>query len=326
MLLVFLCLFLFLSIPGCKKKLPTEPDIPTKILPTIEYFTATPESISSGELSILSWSTKNATNITIDQGIGTVSAKATMEVSPEATTTYTLTATNSDGQKTQACTVEIILNPPTIEYFTASPESIMLGSFSTLSWSTTNAETLAIEPLGDLTIPWTGVHPVSPTETTTYTLIATNSDGQTTSSCVVEIKNWAVLEFSLTPESPMIHYDPNTDICTSDFTFNMTETNGIGGQVNSLLVGGFLTEAPDSICSSQEFGGGVFNPLGTLSRYCSLIIPCKPTIVVFSITGIDNNGYVIEQMTYFTITWTQSTGTMRFLKVVEGASHHKLIR
>lgn len=30
LLLVFLCLFLFLSIPGCKKKLPTSPDIPTR--------------------------------------------------------------------------------------------------------------------------------------------------------------------------------------------------------------------------------------------------------------------------------------------------------
>ena len=120
MLLVFLCLSLFLSIPGCKKKLPTTPDIPTKILPTIEYFTATPESISPGESSILSWSVTNATNITIDQGVGTVSAKATTEVSPEETTTYTLTAKNSDGQKTQACTIEVIITVHSIAVISSS--------------------------------------------------------------------------------------------------------------------------------------------------------------------------------------------------------------
>ncbi|MBA7698331.1 hypothetical protein ES703_107008 [subsurface metagenome] len=246
MLLVFLCFTLFLTMPGCKKKLPTQPDIPTVVLPTIEYFHATPTSIMVDELSILSWSTKNATNITIDQGIGTISAQGTKEVSPEETTIYTLTATNSDGSKTSSCTVEIL--------------------------------------------------------------------------------KWAVLELSTTPESPMFYYDPESDICTSDLTFNMTETAGVGGQIDSLLIGGFLTIDPESICSSQEFGGGTFDPFQTLSRYCELVIPCKPTIVLFYIRGIDNNGYGIDQSTYFTITWTQSMGTMRFLKIVEGASHHKLIK
>jgi len=324
MLLFFLC-FTLLAIPGCKKKLPTQPDIPTKILPTIESFTATPESMNPGELSILSWSVKNATNVTIDQGVGTVSPTDTTEVSPEETTTYTLTATNSDGSKTSSCTVAI-LNLPVIEYFTANPESIILGEWSLLSWSTTNAATLAIEPLGNLTIPWAGSHPVSPTETTLYTLIATNSDGQTTSSCIVEIKQWAVLELSTTPESPMFWYDQNSDTCTSDFTVNMTETVGVGGQIVSLLIGGFLTIDPQSICNSDEFGGGIFNPFGTLSRFCEVVIPCKPAVVMIYIQGIDNHGYGIEQSIYFTITWTQSAGTMRFLKIVEGASHHKLIK
>ena len=243
MLLFFLCFTLFLSIPGCKKKLPTQPDIP--ILPTLEYFTANPTSIMLDDFSTLSWSTKNATNITIDHGIGTVSATGTKDVSPEVTTLYTLTATNSDGQNS--------------------------------------------------------------------------------TSCMVEIKQWAVLEFSTTPESPMFYYDVFSDTCTSDFTFNMTETNGIGGQIDSLLIGGFLTIDPESICSSQEFGGGTFDPFQTLSRYCELVIPCQPTIVLFYIQGIDNNGYGIDQSIYYTIAWTQSMGTMRFLKIVEGQSHHKLI-
>ena len=46
MLLVFLCLSLFLSIPCCKKKLPTTPDIPAVISPTVQSITV----ISSSDL------------------------------------------------------------------------------------------------------------------------------------------------------------------------------------------------------------------------------------------------------------------------------------
>lgn len=118
MFLCFLCLSLFLSITSCKKT-PTSPDIerihfnnlhydPTKILPSIEYFTANPESINRGESSTLSWRVTSVATVTIDQGIGIVSAKGTTEVSPEETTTYTLTAKNNDGQKSQSCTIEVV--------------------------------------------------------------------------------------------------------------------------------------------------------------------------------------------------------------------------
>ena len=244
MLLVFLCFTLFLSIPGCKKKLPTTPDIPTKILPTIAYFTASPTSIMLDGSSTLSWSTTNATNVMIDQGVGTVSQTGTTEVNPENTTTYTLTATNSDGQKT--------------------------------------------------------------------------------SSCVVEIKKWAILDFSTNPESPVIYYNWLYGTTTSDFTVILTETNGVGGQIDSLLIRGLLDVG--TICNSQEFGGGFFNPLGSLSRNCSLVIPCKAYIIIFYITGVDNNGYAINLEFWWDIVWSQNTGLMRFLKVVEGQNHHKLIR
>jgi len=189
---MILVLCLLVMLPCCKKKLPTQADIPTKVLPTIEYFHATPEAISSGEVSILSWSVKNATNITIDHDVGTVSAKATVEVSPGETTTYTLTAINSDGQKTQSCTVTVAddLNLPVIDYFIANPESIIQGDLSRLSWSVQPeglTEALRIEPLGNLTIPFEGSHMVCPTEATTYTLIAVNDDGETTASCSVAV-------------------------------------------------------------------------------------------------------------------------------------------
>jgi len=243
MLLSFLCLSLFLSIPYCKKKLPTTPDIPTVVLPTIAYFTASPTSIMLDSSSTLSWSTTNATNITIDQGVGTVSAIGTVEVSPEDTTIYTLTATNSDGQKTASCTVEIL--------------------------------------------------------------------------------QWAELEVTLSPEVPIFLWDPIYGICLSEFTINMKETAGVGGQITSLIVTAW---AADVMFYSQEFGGGTFDPFQTLSRFISLILLGQPDLMIFGIEGVDNNGYAIEIVYWFNITWTQNSGTMSLKKIVEGQSHHKLIK
>jgi len=107
MFLWFIYLFLFLLIPGCKEN-PTTPNVPELIKPTIEYFTAMPDSIILGESTTLSWSVTNATAISINQGIGVVSATGTIDVSPGATTIYALTADNSDGRSSLSCTVEII--------------------------------------------------------------------------------------------------------------------------------------------------------------------------------------------------------------------------
>jgi len=107
-LLYFLCLVLLLSVFACKKKTPTQPEVPELILPVIDYFDANPESIKWGESSTLSWNVKNATNIVIDHGIGTVNATGTTIVNPEETITYTLTATNNDGQVQKNRTLEVI--------------------------------------------------------------------------------------------------------------------------------------------------------------------------------------------------------------------------
>jgi len=243
MLLVFLCLSLFLSIPCCKKKLPTQPDIPVKIYPTIEHFTANPTSIKLDGSSTLSWSTKNATNITIDQGIGTVSAEATVDVSPEETTIYTLTATNSDGQKTASCTVEIL--------------------------------------------------------------------------------QWAELDVSLNPEFPWFWWNPIYERWQSEFIIIMTETAGVGGQITSLIVTAW---AADIMFYSYDFGYGSFNPFGSFSPYILLRLLYQPDTIIFGIEGVDENGYAIELVYWFEVIWFQSTGTMKLLKIVEGASHHKLIK
>ena len=63
---------------------------------------------------------------------------------------------------------------PIISYFTATPSTIKLGEKSTLSWNVDNCTKVEIDGGIGLVSP-TGSIGVSPLETTTYTLTATNT-------------------------------------------------------------------------------------------------------------------------------------------------------
>ncbi|OEU72376.1 MAG: hypothetical protein BA869_02235 [Desulfuromonadales bacterium C00003107] len=65
-------------------------------LPFVEI-SADPEIIQSGESSVLTWSTANATSVTIDNGIGNVEVNGSIPVSPDKMTTYTITAAGHGG-------------------------------------------------------------------------------------------------------------------------------------------------------------------------------------------------------------------------------------
>ena len=76
--------------------------------------------------------------------------------------------------------------PPTVT-LSASPPSIDRGQSTTLTWSSTNAESAEITPdIGG--VPTSGTRKVSPNVTTTYRITATGADGQTaTASATVTV-------------------------------------------------------------------------------------------------------------------------------------------
>jgi hypothetical protein len=65
--------------------------------PVINYFNASPGIISPSGSSTISWDVSGAATVSIDQQIGNVGLSGTRVVFPTATTTYTLTATNTVG-------------------------------------------------------------------------------------------------------------------------------------------------------------------------------------------------------------------------------------
>jgi len=169
---------------------------PTDPAPTLS-FAAAPTTIVSGSSSTLSWTTTNATSLTIDNGVGAQQniAAGSVSVSPTSTTTYTATASGANNHSvTQQVTVTV--TPPTTPgpaptlTFAAAPATIDSGSSSTLSWTTTNATSLTIDNgVGAQQNVATGSIAVTPTVTTTYTATATSADNQTVTQMAVVTVN-----------------------------------------------------------------------------------------------------------------------------------------
>jgi len=186
-------------------------------LPVISFFSASPGSITPGASSTLSWGVSGATTVSINQGVGAVPPSASILVSPAATTTYTLTATNASGSVTQP--VQVVVSGgappsvPVINSFTASPGSITLGASSTLGWNVSGATTVSInQGVGGVTP--SGSILVSPGATTTYTITATNAAGSVTQPVQVVVSggggSGSALEQALFDEVNSRRADPST--------------------------------------------------------------------------------------------------------------------
>jgi uncharacterized protein YkwD len=103
--------------------------------PVIASISASPASVAPGQTSVLTWSASGAASLSLDNGIGDVSGKTSFAVSPNSTTTYRLTATNSSGSTSATVTVTVTApvsdtQPPSVPVLTgataASPSQVNL--------------------------------------------------------------------------------------------------------------------------------------------------------------------------------------------------------
>lgn len=168
----------------------------------IMSFRAEPEVIKKGDRALLIWETENADTVTISS-IGNVRESGSTPVSPEVTTTYTITATNRFGTVSATATVRIQEDPPPpakprILLFTASPPEIGEGEYTTIYWEVVGAETVEISNIGER-LP-KGKQVVEPRQTTNYTLIARNAGGEVSQTITVTfIPTARIVSFTANP-------------------------------------------------------------------------------------------------------------------------------
>jgi peptidoglycan-associated lipoprotein len=107
---------------GCKKKIAVAPPPPAPTAapveaakpspPTIAEFTTEPRTIQRGQSATLRWQVKDATEIEISRGIGSVPASGRQSIAPGDSTTYTLVAKGPGGSVTADTTLNVTAPPP----------------------------------------------------------------------------------------------------------------------------------------------------------------------------------------------------------------------
>jgi peptidoglycan-associated lipoprotein len=108
--LSLLATILLLGACAKKKVVAKTPPPPPPVAPTATL-TASQSSIEKGQSVTLSWNTRNASDINID-GLGTVSASGTQQVSPADSTTYHLLAKGAGGNAEASARVTVTVPPP----------------------------------------------------------------------------------------------------------------------------------------------------------------------------------------------------------------------
>ncbi|MBI4908822.1 MAG: OmpA family protein [Acidobacteria bacterium] len=155
--------------------------------PQVIFFTGSPMTVQAGQSASLSWQTQNADAVEIS-GLGAVAQSGNTVVKPERTTTYTLTARNrtTGAQGTAQVTIQVAAaEAPKISRFSAAPAEIAPGDVASLVWAVENATTVSISTLGNVSL--VGSSNVTPQQTTTYRLTASNAAGEVTADATVTV-------------------------------------------------------------------------------------------------------------------------------------------
>jgi len=117
---VVLALAAIVTISACKKKTAPAPPPPPPPPPApTASLTANPASIQQGQATTLSWTTTDATQVTLE-GSGTVGPSGSQTVTPSASTTYRLTAKGDGGTQEATARVTVSAAAPPV---TAAPSA-----------------------------------------------------------------------------------------------------------------------------------------------------------------------------------------------------------
>ena len=100
--------FCLLLLAGCSKPAPTV------------SLSANPASVEHGQCVTLTWSSTNASTVSIDQDVGQVDASGSKEVCPLSSTQYTITAAGERGSEQASTTVGVTTLAAAVVIFPAA--------------------------------------------------------------------------------------------------------------------------------------------------------------------------------------------------------------
>lgn len=207
------------------------------VAPTSGTFSVSPTQLNCGDSSTLTWSSTDAVDVNITP-VGKVQASGTQSVTPHQTTTYNFTASGPGGTSTQSQTINVnieptatlTLNPTEVRYHKIG-DKVKEDGTSTLSWTSSNASTVNIDPIGSVQTSGSqqvtaqpkqqNVGPID--ENQTYSLTATNVCGGTKTETAnlhitgsIEPKPVVTLESVFYPTAYPVKEHPDVGLITPE--------------------------------------------------------------------------------------------------------------
>ena len=223
--------------------------------------------------------------------------------------TYTvkLRVTDNKGAFNEAFGQIAVTHPVPTVSISANPDAIALGETSTLSWSSTDADSCVIEP-GIGSVDPTGSIAVAPTETTTYTITATGLGGSATAFATVTVYQ---------PPTVSLSVDPVTILLGETATLTWSSTNAdaatLDQGIGSVTVNGSTTVSPSE---STTYTITVTGPGGTATAGVTLTVtdPSAPPTVSFNASPS-----IIEQGGTSILSWASTNAQSAYIDKGIGA-------
>ena len=215
-------------------------------------------------------------------------------VYPVVTTTYTLTLTNTYGTDSSSLTITVN-NLPQVS-ITANPDPITQGESSTLSWTSSGAESVSIDQgIGTVTENIPGSLSVTPSVTTMYTITAVNTYGSVTESATITVN-----------DLPTVSIDADaTSICegvsaTLSWSSTGADTITINQGIGSVAASGSSSVSP---AYDTTYTIIAMNAFGSASQSITITVDPLPTAAISASANPINEGDST------TLSWSSSDAT-----------------
>ncbi|NNF16945.1 MAG: hypothetical protein HKN70_09370 [Gammaproteobacteria bacterium] len=281
-------------------------------------FSASPAAVASGESTTLTWTSSNTTacNAAGDWS-GTKAINGSESVGPlTATSTFILTCSGVGGDVTQTITVPILVPEPVVT-LTAAPGSVPHNGSTTLTWTSTNAN--SCEAFGS----WSGLQALNGSLTVdnidserTYALYCEGSGGTASALVTIAVGAPPVPEISLSTDVVTVMYGDTVTINWAATQATTCEAYGGWSGIKTLIG----TEESLPITSDTTYVLVCSGPGGQVDAATVVTVAVEPPNVTLEASPltVDYDGST-------TLTWTatgadscQAFGSWSGVKVTSG--------
>jgi hypothetical protein len=192
---LLLAMWFVIFLTGCSSSPPPQPAAKQRVAPPgISQFYAQPAVMPKGGKTLLCYSVENATAVRLDPPVERVwpAMSRCFEITPAKTSTYALTAENAEGQTvSKSVTVQVGPPAPKILSVTLSAQEVAAGEIVTICYKAENATSVNVTPSDNSvqSSPSSGCVTVKPRATTTYTVTAKGTGGQSdTERAIIKVR------------------------------------------------------------------------------------------------------------------------------------------